>query len=67
MCGKAGERSGDWVRPGVAAGDLMMGLDPENCSGCWDAMTKEGIAPGIFTANANGGHKFTPIPRPGTE
>jgi hypothetical protein len=67
LCGKTGERSGNWVRPGVAAGDLTTGLDFENCPGCWDMMVQNGIAPGIFTADGNGGHKFTPIPRPATE
>jgi hypothetical protein len=60
-CGKTGERSGDWVRPGVAAGDLMSGLDPENCLGCWDAMAQRGISPGIFATDTNGGQKFEPI------
>ena len=38
-----------------------------NCPGCWDMMAQNGIAPGIFTADSNGGHKFTSIPRPAAE
>jgi hypothetical protein len=55
------------VRPGVATGDLMTGLDFENCPGCWDTMTQNGIAPGIFTTDTNGGNEFTPIPCPVTQ
>ena len=38
VCGRTAERSGNWVRPGVAAGELITGLDPQNCHGCWDTM-----------------------------
>ena len=62
-CGKTGERTGGWVRPGMAAGDLMTGLDPEECVGCWDVMAKHGIAPGILTTGADGDQKWVPIPR----
>jgi hypothetical protein len=65
-CGRTGQQSGQWVRPGVAAGDLVAGLDPQNCSGCWDTMTHAGIAPGIFTTDDNGNQKFEPIRRPVT-
>jgi hypothetical protein len=62
-CGKTGERSGDWVRPGVATGDMMTGLDPENCVECWDTMASWGISPGILTSDGHGGQGFEPIPR----
>lgn len=64
MCGRAGQQSGEWVRPNVAAGELLAGLDPQSCPGCWDTMTQNGIAPGTFTTDARGGHSFASLPRP---
>lgn len=64
MCSKTGEQSGAWVQPNVAAGELMAGLDPENCVGCWDTMSKNGIAPGTLTKDENGNRKWEPILRP---
>ena len=66
VCGRTGQESGEWVRPGVAAGELMTGLDPQNCSGCWDTMTKNGIAPGTFTADDSGNQRWESFPRPAT-
>jgi len=66
VCGKTGRQSGDWVRPGVAAGELMTGLDPQNCPGCWNTMTRNGIAPGTFTADGNGNQRWESFPRPAT-
>jgi len=63
-CGKTGKQSGEWVRPGIAAGELIAGLDPETCVGCWDTMSQNGIVPGTFTTDRNGNQKFEPIPRP---
>jgi hypothetical protein len=56
-CGRTGQPSGHWVRPG---------LDPQNCCGCWDTMTHAGIAPGIFTTDDSDNQKFEPIRRPVT-
>lgn len=66
VCGRAGQRSGEWVRPDIAAGELVAGLDPQNCHGCWDTMTKNGIAPGTFTAHGSGTQKWESFPRPAT-
>lgn len=65
-CGRTGQQSGEWARTGVAAGELMTGLDPQNCPGCWDMMTKNGIAPGTFTAEASGNQRWESFPRPAT-
>ena len=63
-CGKTGQQSGDWTRPGIASGELIGGLNPEGCIGCWDIMSKNGIAPGVLTAAGKGGQRFKLIPRP---
>ena len=55
LCGKAGEVHGNWVRPSVASGDLITGLDVENCAGCWDTMARSGIAPGFSRRTGTAG------------
>ena len=50
-----------WVRPGVAQGSVLSGLDPENCAACHDTYTRHGIAPMTFHAD---GSPPTAIPRP---
>jgi len=66
VCGKTGQQSGDWVRLGVAAGELLTALDPQNCPGCWDTMTTNGLAAGTFTADGNGDQKWESFLRPET-
>jgi len=63
-CGRIGQQSGEWVLPSVAAGELVAGLDPRSCPGCWDTMTQNGIAPGTFTTDASSSQKFEAFPRP---
>jgi hypothetical protein len=41
MCGLKGEISGTWIK-GNFSGDIISGLNPENCSGCWDLMQQNG-------------------------
>jgi hypothetical protein len=65
-CGRTAEVSGDWVKAGFT-GLLVTGLDFQNCPGCWDTMSQNGAAPGIFTPDGSGGYAFTPVPRPATE
>jgi hypothetical protein len=52
------------VHPGVAVGELLTGLDPRSCPGCWDAMRKNGIAPGTFIMEASGNQRFESFARP---
>lgn len=66
VCGRTGQQPGEWVRPGVAAGELMAGLDPQNCLGCWDTMAQSGIAPGTFITDSASNQRFEPFPRPAT-
>lgn len=65
-CGRTGQRSAEWVRPGVASGEIIAGLDPQNCSGCWDTMAQNGIAPGTFTTDGSDNRGFESFPRPTT-
>lgn len=44
VCGKTGTETGAWDKPGVAAGTIMTGLDPENCKGCVDTLNRNGYA-----------------------
>ncbi len=64
VCGRTGQQSGEWVRLGVAAGELMAGLDPQHCHGCWDVMSQNGIAPGTFTPDVSGSQRWEPFLRP---
>jgi hypothetical protein len=66
VCGRTGHQSGEWVRPGVAAGELMTGLDPQNCSGCWDTMAQNGIAPSTFITDGTSNQRLESFPRPET-
>ena len=51
-CGKTGTVTGDWVKPGVASGTIMTGLDPEHCDGCRETLNQNGYA--IVGLNQNG-------------
>ena len=43
-CNKTGTVTQGWIKPGVASGTIMTGLDPENCDGCREALNKHGYA-----------------------
>ncbi|CCB73104.1 MULTISPECIES: hypothetical protein [Streptomycetaceae] len=43
-CGKVGTVTHEWVKPGVASGTIMTGLDPDNCEGCRETLNKHGYA-----------------------
>ena len=43
-CGRVGKVTGRWVKPGVADGDLMEGLDPLACDGCRTVLNSHGYA-----------------------
>ena len=51
-CGRTGTDTGDWVTPGIAAGKMMTGLDPEHCEGCREVLNKNGYA--VVKINPNG-------------
>ncbi len=53
VCGKQGNRSHNWEHIGVASGTLMTGLDPDNCQGCFEVMSSNGMAIVDLTALAN--------------
>jgi hypothetical protein len=54
-----------WPNRGVPPeGELLTGLDPGRCSGCWDTITQNGIAPGSFTTDASGKQRFESFLRP---
>ena len=44
----------------------MVGLDPQNCPGCWDTMAQNGIAPGTFITDDTGNQRFESFSRPAT-
>lgn len=62
-CNKVGVPSGDYVMVGSARVDLIQGLDPKNCHGCWDAMQQSGIAPGTYVKDGSV-REWQPFPRP---
>ena len=64
VCDRIGQQSGEWMLPSVAAGELLAGLDPQNCHGCWDTMAQNGIAPGTFVADGTSAQRFVAFPRP---
>jgi len=41
-CGKTGSDAGDWVKPGVAAGPILTGLNTDDCEGCRETLRKHG-------------------------
>jgi hypothetical protein len=53
-CGKTGTVTDGWVRPGVASGTIMTGLDPENCEGCKKTLNKHGFTVIETTRNDDG-------------
>jgi hypothetical protein len=59
VCGRTGEITGSVVVPMTASGNLMTGLDPENCVGCHDTMTTHGRAPRRYAADGRWRHTTT--------
>ena len=43
VCGNIGEETGSIVWPGVAEGGIITGLDPDNCEGCKQLFTSNGL------------------------
>jgi len=44
VCKRSGKKEGQWSTS-MASGELMIGLDPANCVGCYDTMITRGVAP----------------------
>jgi hypothetical protein len=62
VCGKTGTVTNEWVRPGVASGLIMTGLDPENCAGCHNTLRSHGYAPMVIEPHGDGTASFRLIP-----
>jgi len=60
VCGLTGEVTQHWVRPGVASGSFITGLNPSGCAGCHDTLTTYGVAP----MEIRGAGTNVSIPRP---
>jgi hypothetical protein len=58
-CGLTAEISGAWVK-GNFSGETISGLNPQNCSGCWDLMQQNGAVSWARTADGN----LVSAPRP---
>jgi hypothetical protein len=52
VCGRVGEITGQFAAP-AGSGDIMTGLDPENCVGCFDTMKTYGRTARNFKADGS--------------
>lgn len=67
VCNRTGKPTGDFVIVGSLRVDLVTGLDPKNCYGCWDTMERNGIAQGTHTTDDSGNPLWEAFPRPAAE